>query len=239
MDKIKLIALDLDGTITQHKTKLEPENRYMLDKLMERYRMVIIGAGDCQRIWEQMNRYPVDIIGNYGMQSSRTENGRLFVTEIGRASSDYEDLSVRANLLREKLGLQNFLGDTLEIHESGLITFPILGTQAKGDDKLLYDPDRKKRRAMYFEVKAMFSEYSVFIGGSSSFDLVPPPYGKLYALEQYISPLNFTHENIVFIGDDYGLGGNDEPIYKSDIDFIIIDDYREFSSVTKGFLNEL
>ena len=30
MNKIKLIAFDLDGTLTQHKTKLDPVNRAVL-----------------------------------------------------------------------------------------------------------------------------------------------------------------------------------------------------------------
>ena len=30
------------------------------------------------------------------------------------------------------------------------------------------------------------------------------------------------------VGDDYGLGGNDESVYQSDIPFICIDDYRTF-----------
>ena len=36
----------------------------------------------------------------------------------------------------------------MEFHASGAMTFPILGTAAKPEDKLAYDPDRGKRRAM-------------------------------------------------------------------------------------------
>ena len=35
------------------------------------------------------------------------------------------------------------------------------------------------------------------------------------------------HE-VLFIGDDYGTGGNDESVYVSDIPFLCIDDYRTF-----------
>ena len=34
---IKLIAFDLDGTLTQHKTKLEEKNRAVLEKLAKKY----------------------------------------------------------------------------------------------------------------------------------------------------------------------------------------------------------
>lgn len=51
---IKLIAFDLDGTLTQHKTKLSEEHRKVLEKLQEKYMLVMAGAGQCRRIFEQM-----------------------------------------------------------------------------------------------------------------------------------------------------------------------------------------
>ena len=41
---IKLIAFALDGTLTQHKTKLSDENRKVLDALAKKYKLVIVGA---------------------------------------------------------------------------------------------------------------------------------------------------------------------------------------------------
>ena len=68
VSKIKLISFDLDGTLTQHKTKLDEKNRAVLDKLGKKYKLLMAGAGTCRRIFEQMEKYPIDIIGNYGMQ---------------------------------------------------------------------------------------------------------------------------------------------------------------------------
>ena len=65
---IKLIAFDLDGTLTQHKTKLEEKNRAVLEKLAKKYSLVMVGAGQCMRIFNQMNQFPIDVIGNYGLQ---------------------------------------------------------------------------------------------------------------------------------------------------------------------------
>lgn len=71
MNNIKIIAFDLDGTLTQHKTPLSEEYREILFKLKEKYTLVMVGAGQTRRIFEQMNRFPIDIIGNYGMQYAR------------------------------------------------------------------------------------------------------------------------------------------------------------------------
>ena len=39
VSKIKIIAMDLDGTLTQHKEKLTPKNRETLDALAKKYKV--------------------------------------------------------------------------------------------------------------------------------------------------------------------------------------------------------
>ena len=91
---------------------------------------------------------------------------------------------------------------------------------------MTFDPDRSRRRAIYSEVCDLFPEYNVFIGGASSFDLAPKPYNKYYALDLYCKEKGFSHEEVVSVGDDYGMGGNDESVFLSDFSFIKVDDYR-------------
>ena len=49
--KIKLIAMDLDGTLTQHKEQLTPSQRAVLDRLSEKYTLLMVGAGQVRRIF--------------------------------------------------------------------------------------------------------------------------------------------------------------------------------------------
>ena len=65
---IKLIAFDLDGTLTQHKTPLEPANYETLVALSKKYKLLMAGAGACMRIFNQLGGFPIDVIGNYGLQ---------------------------------------------------------------------------------------------------------------------------------------------------------------------------
>lgn len=238
MDCIKLIAFDLDGTLTQHKTHLGEKNRNILDELSKKYKLLMVGAGMCRRIFNQMDGYPIDIIGNYGMQYGKynPETGDLDIVFDEQLPCDRESVEKRVTELRQRYGYTEFAGDNVEYHSSGCVTFPVLGTKAKIEDKLAFDPDRKKRSVFYQDVKETFSDYTAFIGGSSSFDFAPFPYNKYYALDKYCRDNGLTHENVVYVGDDYGPGGNDESVYNSDFKFICVDDYSKLDEYLKELL---
>ncbi len=239
-NKIKLVAMDLDGTLTQHREQLGEKNKAVLDKLSKKYKLIMVGAGQVGRIFNQLNKYPIDIIGNYGLQYA-TYNKETNELEIKRDEAfpvNREEIEKRVTYFREKYGYTSFRGDNVEYHKSGCITFPILGTKAIQEEKLAFDPDRKKRRAIYDEVVAHFDGYNVFVGGSSSFDMSPKPYNKYYALDLYCKENDISHQEVAYIGDDYGKGGNDESVYNSDFNYLTIDDYHDFENVVAPLLEE-
>lgn len=238
--KIRLVAFDLDGTLTQHKSPLEETNRKVLEALAENHKLVMVGAGQCVRIFNQMGQFPIDIIGNYGMQFAAYdyEKGTLGEVTNLAVDCDREKTEARVTEIREKCGYTEFTGDNVEFHASGCITLPILGTKAKIEDKLAYDPDRSKRRVNYDYVCSMFPEYTTFVGGSSSFDIVPKPYEKAQALKDYCEKNGYGLDEVAFVGDDYGVGGNDEPVFKSEIGFIRVDDYTTFGEKVACLLNK-
>ena len=140
-----LLAFDLDGTLTQYKTPLSAVNREILTELSHKYRLVMISGGSCTRIFEQMKRFPIDIIGNYGMQVARYNFRREDIDIVERhvVPYDREETELRITILREKYGFTSYKGDNV-YYGSGFIVFPLLGTAASIQDKLIFDPDRKK-----------------------------------------------------------------------------------------------
>ena len=114
------------------------------------------------RIHNQLCEFPIDVIGNYGMQYAKNEGGEFrLVRDDVIPCTDKASVEDRINMLRQKHGYTKFAGDNVEYHISGCITFPIFGTKAIQEDKLSFDPDRKKRRAIYDEVVETFSDYSI------------------------------------------------------------------------------
>ena len=235
---IRLIAMDLDGTLTEHKTPLCDKHREILSRLSKKYKLLMVGAGTCRRIFEQLGRFPIDIIGNYGMQIAEYDATLKDINIVFNATvpCNRESVAERADRIRQRHALTEFRGESVEYHTSGCVTIALLGTKALQEDKLAFDPDRSRRRAFYSEVCELFSDYNVFIGGSSSFDMAPAPYNKRYALEKYCDEHGYEYNEVAYIGDDYGMGGNDESVYLSDINFIKIDDYTTFPEVVAHLL---
>lgn len=238
IERIKIVAMDLDGTLTQHKQQLSDEHREVLCTLAKKYKLLMVGAGQVMRIFNQLGKFPIDIIGNYGLQYGKFNADSADIDIISDLSFhvDKEEIERKASFLREKYGYTEYAGNSIEYHPSGCVTFAILGTAAKQNDKLAFDPERIKRRKIYAEVCETFSDYNVFVGGSSSFDMAPKPYNKYYALNLYCKENGISHDEVVYIGDDYGLGGNDESVYVSDFNYLCIDDYRDFPMVIKPLL---
>lgn len=237
-ENIKVIAMDLDGTLTQHKTPLSAEHRAVLIELSKRYKLLMVGAGQVLRIFNQLEKFPIDIIGNYGMQYGKynSETKEIDVIKDIKVECDKPTVARKIKMLRNKYGFLEYAGDPVEYHPSGCVTFPIIGTKAKIEDKLSFDPDRSRRRKIYDDVVNTFSDYCVFVGGSSSFDMAPKPYNKYYALDLYCKENDLEHSQVVYIGDDYGLGGNDESVYLSDFNYLTIDNYKDFPRVVKHLL---
>ncbi len=226
----KLVAFDLDGTLTQHKSPMSPEIRAALDTLRSSgYHLLMAGAGSCERIARQMERYPIDILGNYGLQYAEWDPASGSHRQVfdKRFSCDRESVELRMTQFRERHGFTDYAGDNVEFHDSGVVTLPLLGTKADPAAKLAFDPDRRRRRALYDEVKALFPDFKVFVGGSSSFDMAPAPYDKGYALGEYCRARGLGKDEVLYVGDDYGPGGNDESVLLAGFPFLKIDDYRD------------
>lgn len=222
----RLICFDLDGTLTQHRSKLEEENKAVLDELGKKYKLLMVGAGGAERIHEQMNGYPIDILGNYGMQESKMIDGKFTLVKQVTTCPDKAFFLEKIKYLREKYGYTQYKGETVEFHATGMVTFPLLGTKAEIADKIAFDSTREKRKVLYPEVLEIFKDYTVYIGGSSSFDFSGKQYNKYDAIMSYAKGNGYQKDEILYVGDDFGDGGGDSHIRLGGMDYVFIDDYK-------------
>ena len=90
------------------------------------------GVGMCRRIYEQLERFPIDIIGNYGMQTAiyNYVSKDIEIVADNKVSIVRDTVEKRVTKLHQRYGYTDFKGDNVEYHSSGCITFPLLGAQA-------------------------------------------------------------------------------------------------------------
>ena len=229
----KLICFDLDGTLTQHRTPLEEKNKSVLDRLSKKYKLIMVGAGGATRINKQLNNYPIDILGNYGMNEGVFVDGELKIVRDDKYEVDKEFFSTKIEYLRQKYGYTEYKGESVEFHASGMVTFPLLGTKADIADKVKFDPTREKRKVLYPEVLEIFKDYTVYIGGSSSFDFSKKEYNKYDAVMKYANEHDYSKDEVLYVGDDFGDGGGDSHIRIFGLDYINVTDYTKLEEFLK------
>ncbi|MBR0174872.1 MAG: alpha-L-fucosidase [Bacteroidales bacterium] len=229
----KLLCFDLDATLTEHRMPLEPAARELMEKLCEKYDVVMMAAGNCPRVYKQMGNFPVPIVGNYGMQESAIVDGEFRIVREDTAPADTAFFLKWCQYFREKYGYTSYSGDPVEFHASGMVTFGLMWTAPDKYEKLKFDPDKAKRRAMYPEVLKVFKDYAVYIGGSTSFDFTPAQYNKFDAALRYAHEHGYCLDDCLFVGDDIDDGGGDSHIRLYGMDYIRIWDYSKTPSMLR------
>ena len=56
--------------------------------------------------------------------------------------------------------------------------------------------------------------------------MAPAPFDKASALARLCGERGIAKEDVLYVGDDYGPGGNDESVLLAGFPFLKIDDYR-------------
>ncbi len=232
----KLVCFDLDATLCQHRSPIPEANMNVLKMLESQYKCIMVGAGNAPRIYRQMGNHPIDIVGNYGMQESAMTNGEFRIVRAVTNEVDRKFFREKTDYLRKKYGYTDYEGEPLEFHASGMVTFGLLGTKPSAELKVAFDPDRKKRRAMYKEVCEIFKDYSVYIGGSTSFDFAGPQYNKYDATLDWARRHGYKPSDVVFVGDDFADGGGDSHVRIKGMDHLVVTDFRKLPQVVSVLL---
>ncbi len=235
----KIFFFDIDGTLAAHRTWISEEHLSLLDSLKEKGAViVIVGAGRARRIFTQMREYPCDVIGNYGLQFAGYSDDSCDIEMLRDTAitCDTDDVCSRVDAFRRDTGYTNYTGDGVYFYPSGLIRIPLLGRSAFAADKMELDPDKSKRCALLPKLKEIFSDYNVFVAGSTSFDLSPKPYDKLYAIRKYCEEYGVAAEDAIYFGDNYKNGGNDQCVFESEIESVAVDSPEAMAGILERYI---
>lgn len=244
----KLIVFDLDKTLSESKQPIDDEMAGLLRKLLERKKAAVISGGSFGQFQKQF--VPKLSAGNLG-------NLFLFPT-CGSAFYCYEN-RVWKNIYTEELSIEEkarifkafetmfgevgfsipetIYGELIE-DRGTQVTFAAYGSTAPLSLKSAWDPDRSKRLKMIGVLARLIPEFEIRTGGTTSIDVTRKGIDKAHSIRQMEKHLGISRQDMVFVGDDLCVGGNDYPVISTGVEIIEVTNPEHTKRLIKEWLLE-
>lgn len=241
----RLIVFDLDGTLAESKSSVDPEMVLILNSLLRVAKVAIISGGDWPQFEKQIlaKEFAPAGLGNLLLLPTCGTKFYAFTSEWLPIYS--EDLSATEkkliiSSLRIASELLGFVpaktwGEVVEDRGSQ-ITFSALGQDAPLAEKKAWDPDFSKRKQMQGILSKSLPNFSVRLGGTTSIDVTRLGIDKAYGISKLTEILGIEKEEMIFIGDAIFPGGNDYAVKEAGVDSIEVRDSTESKRVIEAII---
>jgi HAD superfamily hydrolase (TIGR01484 family) len=242
----ELIVFDLDGTLAQSKSPLDPEMAGLLSRLLDLVKVAIISGG----AWVQFEK---QVLPNLpathrlnGLSLLPTCGTKFFQHKDGRwdilYSEDFQAAEKKTiidslNKAFDQSGFRptKHWGDFIE-DRGGQVTLSALGQEAPLGEKKAWDPDFAKRKKIKAILEPLIPRFSVQLGGATSIDITRPGVDKAYGIGKLKEVLDVPLKKMLFIGDALFPGGNDYPAEKAGVESIEVRDPQETKRVVQAII---
>lgn len=212
----KLIAFDLDGTLTESKQLLDDKAARFIVRLAHDYDIAIITGGTMRQIETQiLERIPDWVQTKLHLMSCsgatyESQGTLMYKKEIPVIQREVIKSIVKATAQSLGLWEDNPAGEIIEDRKAQ-ITFSALGQKAKLEDKSTWDPRGTKRKEMIVALNKALPDYSIRLGGTSSIDISLLGVDKEFALKELMRYRKLNASEILYVGDKFRPGENDYP----------------------------
>lgn len=245
----KVIAFDLDDTLAITKSPISDRMAELLGQLLESHQICVISGGRFEQFQKQVidNIKAADyLLSNFHMMPTcgtryyryddiSKEWKPLYKEDI--PANDKQRIIESLTKAAEECGYleKNPYGEIVEDRLSQ-ITFSACGQEAPPEIKYAWDPDTKKRQKIRDKVLPLLPDYEVRIGGTTSIDVTRPGIDKAYGMEKLMEALEIGKDEILFVGDKLGEGGNDYPVKAMGIDTIAVERWEDTALVIETII---
>lgn len=246
---LRVVAFDLDDTLTVSKSKIDSRMAQLLSRLLESLDVCIISGGKFQQFETQVLRYLDASPDRLSRLHIMPTCGTRYYTwqDEGWHMNYAEDLSERektyvVSALTEgsrKLGLweSETWGDIIEDRGSQ-ITYSALGQTAPVEAKYAWDPDGSKKRKLRDYAQEHLPDLEVRVGGSTSVDVTRKGIDKAYGIGKLLDRLQISADQILFIGDRLNEGGNDYPVIALGVRWVEVTCWQDTANYIERFIAE-
>ncbi len=250
----KVIAFDLDGTLAASKCPITQEMAGLISELMKQKIVVVISGGNFKQFKTQFlpcfqdsslftitpNLILLPTSGTQRYQFDKTKKDWYCIDSVPFS----RDIKEKARKFLEDIITsggydipKNPKGEIIEDRDTQL-TFSALGQMAPIEEKILWDPDQKKRQKIKAEIEPKLPEATIIIGGTTTLDIVPAGFNKSVGLIRLLDNLGFKKEDMLFVGDGIFPGGNDYSAYEAGLETIKVSGPEETGIIIKEWIKK-
>jgi len=241
----KLIVFDLDGTLAESKSSLDPEMVSLLHDLLNIVKVAIISGGGWPQFEKQiLSNLPHDevlkdlsLLPTCGTQFYQFDGSwvKLYSEDFNKDEKKKIIDALKNALDTVGFKIEKVWGETIEDRGSQ-ITYSALGQQAPIKEKNKWDPDFTKRVRIREILATLIPEFSVRLGGTTSVDITKPGIDKAYGIMKLRDTLKIEIDEMIFIGDAIFPGGNDYPPKEAGVTSIRIQNPEESKRVIETII---
>jgi len=241
----KLIIFDLDGTLAESKSAIEPQMAAVLCALLDVAKVAIISGGDLPQFQKQVlanlptggNFKDLSLLPTCGTKFLQFGDGwhELYSEDLSDAQKNKIISSLNAAVASSGFQANTTWGDTVEDRGSQ-ITYSALGQQAPLNEKKQWDPDFTKRKKIKTLLDGTLPEFSVRMGGATSIDVTLPGIDKAYGIRKLRDILRIAIREMLYVGDALFPGGNDYPARETGVVCIAVRDPQETQRVSEAVI---
>lgn len=220
MNDLKGIAFDLDETLTKSKEPLSEEMSGLLKQLSKHLPIAIVSGATKERIGIQVVE-KLNVSTHPKITLCPTCGAAMYEFDGKNWQAIYEKNITEAEaekitqVVLEIVASSGLLpqdtkvwGPQIEFRGSQ-VTFSALGQNAPYEEKIHWDANKSKRLHLRELIANKLPDYDIAIGGTTSIDIVQKGINKAYGVTKFAEHIGVPIENILYVGDDLGPGGND------------------------------
>ena len=216
----KLIAFDLDGTLTESRTPMDAEMKILFSKLVSKYKVGVISGGLLSQFQKQL-LFPLGESKNLSNLVILPGNGTsfyIFKDDVWKTLYEEELTAEEKNKITlacievvKETGYEKLFKEKGGIiqDKKGQMSLAIYYPDWDLSEKMVWDPERTKREPIRKLLQEKLPDYEVKIGGTTTIDVTPKGIDKAYAMEKILEYFDLKKQDAIFAGDAIFPGGND------------------------------
>lgn len=240
------IIFDLDDTLSESWKPMDTAMGERIVKLLEHIPVAVMTGTSLhrterqflQRLPETANKERLYLLVSNAAQCLSWRDG-AWQLDHDVSLSDSERIAV-VKALNDALTETRLVdgvkphGERIE-HRSAGVTFSAVGVEAPHEDKIVWDPKRKKRKKLIKALKRRLPDFEIYIGGRSTIDITKKGVSKATGVRWLADRLALKPEQMLFVGDSLLPGGNDAAVLETKIETVQV----RHPSETAAFIDKL